>query len=274
MNVLALEPHYGGSHKAFLDGWTAHSRHQWTVVGLPAYKWKWRMRHAPLTLSQQVLQRGVNPSAWDVVFCSDMLALAEFRGLADPSVARLPAVIYFHENQLTYPCRDSRERDYHFAFTNFTAACAADRVWFNSAFHRDEFLTALREFLARMPDYQPLEEVDRIREKSDVRSPGIAAFSARGARPTGPLRILWAARWEHDKAPETFFAAARVLANRNVDFRISVIGQSFRETPAIFVRSTTKTRSGRARLTTKTCDAPVSQTRILYRTVSDDDGVK
>ena len=35
MKVLALEPYYGGSHKAFLDGWQKHSRHEFTVLGLP-----------------------------------------------------------------------------------------------------------------------------------------------------------------------------------------------------------------------------------------------
>ncbi|MGM0378085.1 MAG: tRNA-queuosine alpha-mannosyltransferase domain-containing protein, partial [Bacteroidota bacterium] len=32
-----------------------------------------------------------------------MLNLAEFSGLADESVRRLPKISYFHENQLTYP---------------------------------------------------------------------------------------------------------------------------------------------------------------------------
>jgi hypothetical protein len=34
MNVFALEPFYGRSHRAFLDGWVAYSRHDWTVSGL------------------------------------------------------------------------------------------------------------------------------------------------------------------------------------------------------------------------------------------------
>ena len=54
MRILALEPYYGGSHRAFLDGWVAHSRHEWTVLELPAYKWKWRMRHAAITLADRV----------------------------------------------------------------------------------------------------------------------------------------------------------------------------------------------------------------------------
>ncbi|MCK4372451.1 MAG: DUF3524 domain-containing protein, partial [candidate division Zixibacteria bacterium] len=36
MKILALEPYYGGSHKAFLDGWSSRSRHEWTILKLPA----------------------------------------------------------------------------------------------------------------------------------------------------------------------------------------------------------------------------------------------
>jgi len=48
VNILALEPFYGGSHRAFLDGWAAHSRHHWTVLGLSPRHWKWRMRHGAI----------------------------------------------------------------------------------------------------------------------------------------------------------------------------------------------------------------------------------
>jgi glycosyltransferase involved in cell wall biosynthesis len=143
-------------------------------------------------------------------------------------------VAYFHENQLTYPVRQESERDWHFAFTNLTTALAADAVWFNSAFHRDSFLSAAVEFLGRMPDYQPVEVVERIRAKSSVRPPGVKEFPRRGARAPGPLRILWAARWEHDKNPETFFEALRAVRSRGVEFRVSVVGESFRESPGVF----------------------------------------
>ena len=91
MRVLALEPYYGGSHKAFLDAWSSGSRHRWTLLTLPPYKWKWRMRHGALTLAAQVEERLGAGERWDAVFCSDMLNLAEFRGLAPAPVAALPA---------------------------------------------------------------------------------------------------------------------------------------------------------------------------------------
>lgn len=192
------------------------------------------MRHAAITLAEQVRQLVEDGQSWQVVFCSDMLNLAEFRGLAPATVASLPAVAYFHENQLTYPVQQEREYDYHFAFTNFTTALSAESVWFNSAFHRDAMLTALREFLARMPDHQPLAEVDRIAAKSVVHPPGIESFSTTSGQTDGPLHILWAARWEHDKDPQSFFAALEKLRSRGIDFRVSVLGESFRKVPEIF----------------------------------------
>jgi uncharacterized protein DUF3524 len=103
MRVLALEPYYGGSHQAYLDGWIARSRHDWDLLTLPDSKWKWRMRHAAITFSETVAQALEAGRSWNLVFCSDMLNLAEFLGLAPAPVAFLPSVDYFHENQLTYP---------------------------------------------------------------------------------------------------------------------------------------------------------------------------
>jgi glycosyltransferase involved in cell wall biosynthesis len=239
MRVLALEPYYGGSHRAFLDGWIGGSRHDWTLLTLPPFKWKWRMRHGAVTLARQVRKRVEAGESWDAVFCSDMLNLAELRGLAPPPVRDLPAVVYFHENQLTYPVQVEKERDLHFAITNLTTALAADAVWFNSAFHRDEWLDALPVFLRRMPDFQPFGAVERIRDKSAVHWPGIEVPEGRerGSRRDGPLRVLWAARWEFDKDPETFFAALDVLRERRAAFRVSVLGESFRRVPAVFARA-------------------------------------
>jgi glycosyltransferase involved in cell wall biosynthesis len=48
------------------------------------------------------------------------------------------------------------------------------------------------------------------------------------------MRIVWAARWEHDKNPELFFKALRILKMRKVEFRISVMGEQFRQIPEVF----------------------------------------
>lgn len=237
MRVLALEPYFGGSHRAFLEGWQSGSRHQWTLLTLPPYKWKWRMRHGAVTLASRVREMALQGAEWDVVWASDMLALAEFRGLVPASVAVLPMVLYMHENQLTYPSQEEQGRDLHFAFSNLTSAFAAHRVWFNSAFHRRELLTAAEGWLRRMPDFAPLDELAQIEAKSEVQPQGVDAFESRAARSPGPLRLVWAARWEHDKNPQDFFAALETLRQRGIAFRLAVLGESFRQTPEVFARA-------------------------------------
>lgn len=233
MKILALEPYYGLSHMAFIDGWIEHSRHEFTLLTLGANKWKWRMRHAAITFARKVSRLISEGHRFDAVFCSDMLNLAEFLGLC-PQLRGVPSVAYFHENQLTYPNRFESERDYQYVMTNLTTMSAADAVWFNSRYHREEFLPALRSFLKRMPDNQPLEAIDSIYEKSSIHNPGIMPFAQRDIRRPGPMRILWAARWEHDKNPDDFFAAVKELKVQGVEFRLSVIGEQFRDSPEVF----------------------------------------
>ncbi len=244
MKVLAIEPYYGGSHQAFLDGWRQHSVHDWTLLTLPAHHWKWRMRYGCVHFVQQIKALVSAGQTWDILVCSDMLDLAAFRGLAGPAVNQLPMVVYFHENQLTYPNQQDDPRDLHFAFTNVTTALAADQVWFNSQFHLNDFLAATREFLHHVPNASSGDVVDGIRPKSSVQYPGVAmpADQREGAltaeldesNATTSLHIAWAARWEHDKNPRLFFAALRELRRRQISFQVSVFGQSFREVPPEF----------------------------------------
>ncbi|MGD8786742.1 MAG: DUF3524 domain-containing protein [Phycisphaerales bacterium] len=237
MKILALESYYGGSHKAFIDDFSQVSSHNWTILTLPAHKWKWRMRHSAITFTQQVSELLKQGQSWDMLFCSDMLNLAEFIALCPAEIAGLPKVIYFHENQLTYPVRVEDERDYQFAMTNLTSALTADSVWFNSQFHMDSFIEALAKLLKSMPDHQPLEACEEIRAKSSVHPPGIAGFPMATQREPGPMRILWSARWEHDKNPELFFEAIEILKAGDIEFRLSVIGQSFRDKPDVFEKA-------------------------------------
>src|SRR6056297_1192505 len=122
MKVLFLEPFYGGSHKDVADGICRHSRHQMDLYTLPARFWKWRMRGAALYFIQ-----AVNPiSDYDALLVSDLMSLSDLKALAGGRLP--PALIYFHENQLTYPVAPGEVRDVHFGFTDITSALAADRV--------------------------------------------------------------------------------------------------------------------------------------------------
>lgn len=223
MRVLFLDPYHGGSHRAFARGWRAHSIHDIVTLDLPGRHWKWRMRHAAWTLAQRAAEL---EGDFDAVVATDMLDLAAWRGLAPAALAELPVAIYFHENQLSYPAPNHGPRDLHFAFTNLFSAAAASAIWFNSAYHRDQFIGDCAELVGRMPDFHPDGAVARVRQRSRVIYPGFTLTNTPRTRdPQAPCHLLWAARWEQDKAPASFFAALDELSARAVDFTVSVIGR-------------------------------------------------
>ena len=95
------------------------------------------------------------------------------------------------------------------------------------------FLPHAPQFFTQ-PDTEDPATIERVRAKSVVQPQGIDPFLERDARPPGPPRILWAARWEFDKDPDTLFEACAQLRERGVDFRLSVIGEQFRASPPAF----------------------------------------
>jgi len=242
MRILALQPYDATSHRAFLSGWVRNSRHDFEVFTLPGRHFKWRMRQAPIDFAQRIDAAAATALPWDALWCTSMLDLATLRGLSS-TVHGLPAVVYFHENQLTYPTRHEKQRDIHFGWSNMTTALAAIAshrrggrgcVWWNSAYNRDSFLDALDGLIKSMPDEQPENIAERIRQHSAVHYPGIDPVGQSDKPMDGPPVLLWAARWEYDKGPDLFFEALEVLEERNVDFRLSVVGQQFAEQPKCF----------------------------------------
>ncbi len=232
MRILVLEPYFGGSHRAVLEALLPRLEAEHDLLTLPARKWKWRMRGAAITMAEKVRELHREGARWDVVFASTFVNLAEFRGLAGDAVATVPAVVYFHENQLLYPVRHTAEWDFQFPLTNITSALAADRCLFNSRYNLDGFVSEVPGFLGQFPDHVPTGVVERIAARSEVLAPPFdpapfdAATVTRGACP----RIVWPHRWEHDKAPETFFSAVATLAEEGLDFEVAVAGQAFAET--------------------------------------------
>ncbi len=246
MHILALNPFHTGSHQAFLEGWQKNSRHEFTVLTLPGTHWKWRMRHAATSFALQIREviaaGGHRP---DVIFTTDMLNLAELQGLLPDKMRSIPTVLYFHENQFEYPTQrrsDEAKRDFHFAFTNFISLFAADQIWFNSKFHRENLFDHASNALKKMPkllmeDQQRWNQMlDLAMEKSRVHSPGVDA-SPSGNSTDGPLRIVWVGRWEHDKNPEQFFDGLKRLHKKGGDFRLSVLGESYRQSPVCFEKA-------------------------------------
>jgi glycosyltransferase involved in cell wall biosynthesis len=176
--------------------------------------------------------------------------LSTFLALTRPFTAHFPVALYMHENQLTYPLpgdgetgpmrRQRGERDLHYVFINYASMLAADRVFFNSAFHRDSLFAALPNFLKHFPEYNELGSIDALRRKSRVLPVGVdfARLALPGGPPSAakekPPLILWNQRWEYDKNPAAFFAALYALAEEGTAFRLALCGEQFGKRPSVF----------------------------------------
>lgn len=105
----------------------------------------------------------------------------------------------------------------------------AEAVAFNSAFHRDDFLQALR-VLARQPNNWLREEgITAIAQKSFVLPVGVELRRldqyARLVRDDAPRQLLWNHRWEFDKNPAMFARVLARLAASGIPFTVAVAGE-------------------------------------------------
>jgi len=201
--------------------------------------WKWRMHGGAVTLAREFLSSDFIP---DLILATDMLDLATFLALSREKTCRIPVALYFHENQLSYPWspddRDIKyERDKHYGFINYTSALAADAVFFNSRYNMDSLLNELPRFLKHFPDYNELNNVDKIAAKSSVLhlSMDLSRFDQYRAENKGNVPvILWNHRWEFDKNPGDFFKALTILADEGIDFQVVILGENFSVNPVEF----------------------------------------
>ena len=254
--VVLVEPFYGGSHKQFIDLLVseviAPRGAEVLTVTLPAKKWHWSMRTAALCVSRRI-PRQLPPGT--TLFASSYLNLCELLALR-PDLRATRTVLYFHENQLTYPTQladKERERDFQFGWIQIMSCLVADVIAFNSGFNMHSFLGAIDSFMRRVPDpaqrllglstellgkcrvvYFPLVMCPttasrhiHTREATSTAPRGpFAAPAPAPAEERRRLRILWNHRWEYDKCPEEFLMALAKLESLGCDFGLVMLGEA------------------------------------------------
>ena len=233
LKFLFLEPFFGGSHREFAQGLISGSQYDIDLLTLPARFWKWRMRGAALYF----VKKASDLQGYHGLITTDLMSLSDFKALTGGNCP--PALVYFHENQLTYPLAPGEHMDYQFGFTDITTALAADRILFSSRTHHQAFFKDLPRFLKMMPEYRPGWVVDEIRLKADVLYPGCrfpakGAHSADSSRDLPPL-IIWNHRWEFDKNPDNFFHALDAVLAHGAEFRLALLGENFQAVPKAFI---------------------------------------
>ena len=130
-------------------------------------------------------------------------------------------------------------------YNQITTCLAADLVLFNSATLRDAFLENISKHLKLQPDQRP--DVLQIREEVEKKSrvcyfplslPEVRLDSRHSEKEE--VHIVWPHRWEHDKDPEAFFRVIFKLLEEELDFKVSVIGQTYDQLPEVFAEARQK----------------------------------
>ena len=239
MNIIYIEPYYSGSHKRWIDSYKKHSNHNVKILHLPGNKWKWRMHGGAITLANQFLK--LNEKI-DIILCSDFLNLPVFKSICDKAIKDIPVVMYFHENQLSYPWSPEDQdielkRDLHYHYINYTSSLVSNLNLFNSNYHLESYINSLYKYLKKMPDFNNFESIKEIEKKSSVLYIGceLEKFNQyKIDRKNKKPLILWNHRWEFDKNPELFFQTLFKLKEEGFDFELAILGERFKDYPDIF----------------------------------------
>ncbi len=237
MQILIVEPFFGGSHKKWAEEYQKCSVHDVEIISLPGRHWKWRMFGGAVDLAKTFLASDFQP---DLLIASDMLDLGTFVSLCRNKLSKTAISIYFHENQITYPWSPvdvDLKRNNHYGFINYTSALIADSIFFNSKYHLASFTESLGPFLKQFPDHKTLENIEKIREKGKVLYLGMNLDKFDDYRiqltHNEPI-ILWNHRWEYDKNPDLFFEVLLRLKEESILFKLIILGQSYSKIPPIF----------------------------------------
>lgn len=245
MKILLISAYHASSHRA----WAKHMmqalpQYEWHELSLPDHYFAWRIRGNAYSLAFSPEFQDVLQQDYDLVLATSMTDVVGLKAFC-PQLARCPWLLYFHENQFAYPFSAQQQGQIEMQMVTLYSALAADACLFNSEFNRQTFLDGATKLLRKLPDYNSLSGIDRIREKSQVLPvpiPDDAVYLAKhtekqtlkSKHEPRPIRIVWAARWEYDKGPERLLAFIEQAKLAQLPFELSVLGEKFRRYPEAF----------------------------------------
>ena len=243
MKILAIEPYYKGSHKAWLDQYCERSNHDVKILHLSGKHWKWRMHGASIELATQFNR--LEKYKPDLILFTDMMDVNLFLSLTRKKLSQVKSVLYFHENQFSYPKSEldqdiKSDRDDHYGFINYTSGLCVDRIYFNSQYNMKTYFEGCEKLLKRMPDNNSIENINLLKAKSEVLRLGLNLKEITPDQEKHQQQvktILWNHRWEYGKNPESFFSVLRKLKGENIAFQLNLIGPPNNQSPAIFKES-------------------------------------
>lgn len=120
---------------------------------------------------------------------------------------------------------------------------SGDYILFNSNFNRNSFLDNITPFLNIQSDWKLKHLRDKIAIKSEVLYFPVKFHTFPNKRQlidyesnidNHCLHLIWPHRWEHDKNPKLLVEVLLELNKRQVDFRVTICGETYQTTPESF----------------------------------------
>jgi hypothetical protein len=194
LDILALEPFYGGMRKSMLETVMRCSRHRWTLLKLPPRRIERRLSAAAHWFGEQLTRHWAGKV--DLLFTSEALNLADLIRLV-PGLEDKPSVVYFHNNQLPDP--DGVESSSAFDLVNLNTAQAALELWFNSEFHLNLFAYRAAAMVEKHPELASRNPVPEMLSKSRVMMPPFDLHLTTSIQVSNPVK----------RQPRTIFVNTR-----------------------------------------------------------------
>lgn len=217
---------------------------EWTVLFLPARHFNWRIRGNSLAWAYR--ERHILEQKYDFLIATSMVDLSTLRGFV-PALTNVPSLVYFHENQFSYPAGSQRQENVEPQLVPLYAALCANIIVFNSHHNRDSFLEGARRLFKRLPDQIPSQIINAL-EKSLVIAVPLTDSTLSGSntdidtsenmqarsQASDYLEVVWNHRWEYDKGIERLLEVVKLIHKNQLPIRLHILGESFRNQPAQF----------------------------------------
>jgi glycosyltransferase involved in cell wall biosynthesis len=249
--ILLLSGYDAASHQFWRERLqTELPEYDWTQIALADRYFSWRIRGNSLTFGFEYREQ--LELDYDCLIVTSMVDLASLRGFV-PKLARIPTLVYVHENQFDYPESQGTHQQHNqlnAQLTSIYSLLCADKILFNSQYNFDTFYQGASNLLKKLPDGIPNGLIARLKHLSSVLAVPIEAYAigqqvtnrrnfVEETKPIGPseleLHLVWNHRWEYDKQPEVLFDALVKFKQLGFRFKLHVLGQSFRHIPKCFI---------------------------------------
>ncbi len=230
--ILLLSAYDAVSHRLWRERLARlFDQDSWTQLTLSPRHFSWRIRGNSLLWA--LTEKPTLEQDYDLLIATSMVDLSALRGMV-PSLAQIPTLVYFHENQFAYPGNRQTRPNVEHQLVPLYAALCADHIAFNSHYNRRTFLAGAAALIKKLPDKIPASCYQQLLQSTVLPVPLAQAAPSLAGKTLGPLQVVWNHRWEYDKGPELLYQVVIALIEAKLPIRLHVVGEKFKQIPAQF----------------------------------------